>query len=241
MPYDFLPELAAVTAALRAGTIGEISQVWLISLVHCGPMHAQWLCTRETARQGVLLDLGVYPITSVLGWLGNAETVVAATSRLLNERKLDSGIEFLPEVEDNASRIIGFQEKRRQVVVQVNWCTGVSKDKGRYEMKIFGTQGFIKVNVATGEALFYSQMDCVNRPEQVADSGLRLNRVPVKPVASEVARKWHGPLILSRFVDKVNKSCRVEWLDMSMQEIEIISKAYESIDSGTAKEIEHRF
>jgi predicted dehydrogenase len=237
MPYNYTPEYMAVKKAITDGMLGEVSQIWM-NLSHSGPTHASWFYKKELAKHGVLIDLGVYPITMALGLLGPVKSVNGITNQLNLNRSCEDSGDFLEEVEDNVAIQLRYNDAKI-TSVQVNWCTGVSKDMDSclYEIKVYGTKGYIYADVLKKKAFLYSQLNT-----DAAGNNPGLVKLAIEAIPEEISKRWDGPIILKEFFNTLNSGAlNVSWLNMEHQVIEIITKSYTASETGQAQEIKSRF
>lgn len=237
MPYNYTPEYQAVKKAITDGMLGEVSQIWM-NLSHSGPTHASWFYKKELAQHGVLIDLGVYPITMALGLLGPVTSVNGIANRLNPNRNCEDCGDFLEEVEDNVA--IQLRYNGAPITsIQVNWCTGVSKDmdSSLYELKVYGTKGYIYADILKKQALLYSQLNT-----DAAGKNPGLVKLPIETIPEEISKLWDGPIILQEFLNTLDSGAlSVSWLNMEHQVIEIITKSYTASETGKAQQIKSRF
>jgi predicted dehydrogenase len=136
-PFTTLsPTFQAIGSRLRAGDVGRVCSArarygW------AGPSWNQWF---YQAGAGPLVDLAVYNVATLTGWLGPARRVMALTGTALPRREVNGQLIDV-EVEDNAQVVIDFGDACFAVVttgfvIQPYRCPAV---------ELYGTEGTIQM------------------------------------------------------------------------------------------------
>jgi predicted dehydrogenase len=251
MPYNYFPAFRALKGIVSSGAIGQVSQMWL-NLAHCGPTHANWFYQKAIAHNGVTADLGIYLINFALGLFGPVRQVSGVTKRLIDWRVDDFGRETEVDVEDNScmrlqftdditSMDMSFKGSGTIATISTNWCTGVPKDGGLYDIRIHATEGFVFADVIGGVVHAYSRKGGLAGVPAGKLRNAELIEVQMDSMPEDVAKKWEGPIILADFAEAVRKGGKVKWHDMALQAIEIIDKVYLSSDTGRVQTVESTF
>jgi predicted dehydrogenase len=237
MPYDFSPEYRVIEKLIRNEALGEISQAWL-HISHAGPTHTDWFFSKEIAERGVLADLGIYPITMILSLMGKATSVYASIGRSRNSRTLDDGRIMTVGVEDTATIVLEFGGSAKTAVISTDWCTGVPKDNAVYEMKIFGTKGFLFADLIGRQVAVFVNDKTYSGGKESDLHGLKMHNLEIPEVPQSIRKNWDGPTILNDFVEalKTRKS-DIRW-DSALLGIRVMSEAYESSAEGSKRTLE---
>ncbi len=96
------PQFAFMSKAIREGKIGKVAAAH----AHYGHLGPTWSAFFYEKGGGSMPDLGVYNIATLTGLLGPARSVVAMTSIVTPNRKVDNKGDIKVEAEDNAMIIM---------------------------------------------------------------------------------------------------------------------------------------
>ena len=222
LPHVATAEHELVGRLVRTGTIGAVTLVEN-HRGHRGPTHAGWFYQKELAGGGVLIDLGIYQLTSVVALFGPAVSMTALCSKRYETRIMDDGTIVRPDVEDSALLNLLLSDNIA-VSVNAHWNGCLSHHATRTRVVAIGREGMLHFGVADGGVYVF-------RPD--GDYALL-------PAGSEAAmfdgtacRKLQpaglgGPAsIVGDFVARiVAGDTSTASLDIQLQVMEIIAKAY---------------
>jgi predicted dehydrogenase len=96
------PQFAFMAKSIQEGKLGKVAAAH----AHYGHTGPSWSAFFYEKLGGSLPDLGVYNIATLTGLLGPAKSVVAMTSIVTKERKVDNKGKIKVEAEDNAMLIM---------------------------------------------------------------------------------------------------------------------------------------
>jgi predicted dehydrogenase len=136
-PFTILsPTFQAIARRIRRGAVGRVCSArarygW------SGPWWGEWF---YRPGGGPLLDLAVYNITTLTGWLGPARRVMAMTGVAIPERTVD-GRTIPVEVEDNVQVLIDFGDACFAVVTS----GFVIQQYRSPAVEVYGTEGTIQM------------------------------------------------------------------------------------------------
>jgi predicted dehydrogenase len=243
-PITFFPlpnvgnaEHRLVARLLQAGAVGEVTSVE-IHRGHRGPTHAGWFYEKKLAGGGVLCDLGIYGLTSVATLFGPAVSMTALCSRRLATRTMDDGTEVTPDVEDSAL-ISLLLENRVAVSMNANWNGCLSHHHTRMRAVVIGREGILHFGVAGGAVYVFKpdgnyQVLPGGSVEAQFDGNDCRKFEPEKP--------GRPPSIVGDFVARIAAGdTSTRSLDIQTHVLEIITKAYQSAESGRPISIVKRF
>jgi len=222
LPHIGTAEHALVDRMLRAGAIGEVTTVEN-HRGHRGPTHASWFYRKDLAGGGVLLDLGIYQLTSVAAMFGPAISMTACCTRRFETRIMDDATVVRPDVEDSAL-INLVLESGVAVSINANWNGCLSHHATRARAVVIGREGILHFGVADGAVYVF-------RPD---------GNYEVLPVGSEAAvfdgyacRKLHPqgsgrPVsIVGDFVAMIEAGdVSTRALDIQTHVLDIIARSY---------------
>jgi predicted dehydrogenase len=158
LPWIYSKFFMEVKESIDKKELGQISVV-RSRYSHGGPGHSEWFYKAEEGG-GVIFDLGIYPVSSITGWLGPAKSVQAFSSTVQKQRIIrDKPINV--EVEDNAVICLKF-ENDIIASVETNYCT-ISGIGSIYE--IHGTEGSIFLENGDVDLKIYSKKKTINGME----------------------------------------------------------------------------
>ncbi len=231
LPDVDTPEQDLVARLLAEGIVGEATSIEC-HRGHRGPTHASWFYRKELAGGGVLLDLGIYGISTVVSLLGRARAVSALCGRRFDVRNMDDGAVVQPDVEDSALVNLWLDSKVA-ASINANWNGYVTHRDTRSRTTIIGREGSLHFGVADGGVYVHrtdGNYDRISLPsEELPFDGYLCRRIEVPPGAST-------DTIVGDFVTMIEKgetsSRRVE---MQVHVMEIILEAYRS---GWANEVQ---
>ena len=148
LPHFLTAEFALVDRVLKAAAIGRVTTVEN-HRGHRGPTHASWFYSKALAGGGVLLDLGIYQLTSVAAMFGPAVRMTACCTRQFESRTMDDGSVIRPDVEDSAL-INLVLESGVTVSINANWNGCLSHHATRARAVVIGREGILHFGVADG-------------------------------------------------------------------------------------------
>jgi len=124
MPYIYNEFFLKIKELLDTNTLGKVCIV-RGKFSHMGPGHSEWFYKKGG---GVVFDLGIYPVSTITGWLGPAKKVHAFVGTAIKERYVrDKKINV--ETEDNA--IIGLDFGEGVFAsIETNYCTITGMELG---------------------------------------------------------------------------------------------------------------
>jgi len=237
LPHAATAEHAQVDRLIRAGAIGEVTNVE-VHRGHRGPTHASWFYQKHLAGGGVLLDLGIYQLTAVAHLFGPAVSMTASCSRRFEMRMMDDGSVVRPDVEDQ-SLLSLLLENRIAVSANANWNGCLSHHATRARAVVIGRAGILHFGVADGAVYVFRPDE--NYTDLPAGSGSAMfdgyacRRLQVEKPGSP-------PSIVGDFVARIEAGdTSTRNLDIQAHVLEIIAKAYEASDAGQAIPIASRF
>jgi 1,5-anhydro-D-fructose reductase (1,5-anhydro-D-mannitol-forming) len=241
MPITFFPlpnvgnaEHRLVAHLLQAGAVGQVTSVE-IHRGHRGPTHAGWFYDRKLAGGGVLCDLGIYGLTSVATLFGPAATMTASCSRTFDTRTMDDGSVVTPDVEDSALVSL-LLENRIAVSMNANWNGCLSHHHTRMRATVIGREGILNFGVADGAVyVFRPDGDYPANGAEAQFDGYACRRFA--PDTPSVRSS-----IVGDFVARIAAGdTSIRSLAIQAHVLEIIAKAYQSAESGSAIPIVERF
>jgi len=239
LPYDEYPRLEMAKELLSNGTIGKITSVDGM-FAHIGPLHAPWFFSKKLAKWGVLADLGVYPISVLSHLFGSAKAVTGFVSSYFNERTSLKGEHIPVEVEDCATAVIKWDDGKT-ATFRSNWVTCSSKDLSVWDLKFFGNEGILWVNMSSKEyqLVVYSPKKEIAGAEKITFNDFYpCYNIPVPDTGNE-----HYP-VLNGFADAIFSGKKIPLKGASVQRqvhvVEIIEKLYQSSEKGVSLELETR-
>jgi predicted dehydrogenase len=177
---------------------------------------------------GPMMDVGVYPLTSITGILGAAKRVTALSGIAIADRYWE-GKKLDVEMDDNTAVLLDFGDGVF-ASVQGNYVTR-SFNSPQYEF--FGSKG----------TLVIGGWMCRDRPLEVftPEEGWTLPEVPVDPKAPTIPM-MHTMVDLLHMVSSINGETSLQLGgDRAAHVIEIIEQAYESAKTGSVKTLETSF
>ena len=237
LPHVDIPEHRSVKRLIADGVIGEPTSVEC-HRGHRGPTHADWLYQKELAGGGVLFDLGIYQVTTVVSLFGPARTVTALCNRRFGSRTMDDGTVIKPDVEDSAIVSL-WLENGMAVSINANWNGYVSHHATRRRVTVIGREGSLHFGVDDGciylhrtdenygiidETTEHAQFDCYSCRKLAPESD-------------------NGPSsIIGDFVDMIaSEKTSTRPLKVQVHVMEIILEAYQSSEANRTKKLKTRF
>ena len=168
--HRYFDEITAVRALFKSGGLGEILQIRIRNATP-GAGWASWFYDPGQAGGGALMQLGVHGIDLVRFLFGEIDAVSAVSTRLIDERRLDSGQVLTPEFEDlvlaNYRLSIGALVSHE---VMYNEVAGTD----RFSMEIYGTEGAAMVRTPRGRLAVFSRSANTWTTPPLADTELGL-------------------------------------------------------------------
>jgi predicted dehydrogenase len=227
LPFVETPDHRLVDRLLREGAVGAVSALEC-HRGHKGPTHAGWFYSRELAGGGVLADLGIYHLTTVVHLLGPMARGVANLSTRYDSRRMDDGSTVHPDVEDSAMLALTSRE-RVAVSLHAHWNGSLPHTETRARVVIFGREGTIWFGAPDGAVRLHR-----------ADGDYRLfpGAQPAThdgyDVRSLVPPGAGGPTrIIEAFIERIEAGdTGPRSLDIQAHVLEIIARAYESAEGG---------
>jgi len=240
LPYDHYPRMEEAKRLIQEGAIGTVHSADAI-FAHSGPVHAPWFFDREVAGWGVLADLGIYPISYLTYLFGPAQSVSGRVNTIFEERVSLAGETFKASVEDNIAAVIAW-ENGILGTVRSNWCTSVKKNDSVWEIKIYGSEGIVFINMGARSAypiVVYSPSRPVEGAEKVEYNEKSECFRPALPESNS-----HRDILVA-FADAVltNTPFPEHGASVVRQQhvIEIIDKLYAASSTGHAQTLESSF
>ncbi|MCC8153318.1 MAG: Gfo/Idh/MocA family oxidoreductase [Tannerellaceae bacterium] len=127
---------------IREGAIGEIVRMNVYDghegpiEIGCGKEFTDWLTDPVLNGGGAVIDFGCYG-ANLSTWLFNGEKPESVYA-VLQQQKPD----LYPKVDDDATIVLKYPKATIQIMASWNW------PKGRKDMHIYGSQGYIYQNTA---------------------------------------------------------------------------------------------
>jgi predicted dehydrogenase len=227
LPFVETPDHVLVDRLLRQGAIGAVSALEC-HRGHKGPTHAGWFYSRALAGGGVLADLGIYHLTTVVHLLGPMARGVARLSTRFETRRMDDGSTVRPDVEDSAMLALTSRE-RVAVSLHAHWNGSVPHTETRARVAIFGREGTIWFGAPDGTVRLHRadgdyRMLPESREEQHDGYAVR-SLVP--PGSGGAAR------IVEAFVERIEAGeTGPRSLEIQAHVLDIIARAYDSAEGG---------
>jgi predicted dehydrogenase len=218
-PFTVLsPTFQAMSRRIRGGDIGKVCLArgrygW------SGPWWSGWFY-REGG--GCLLDLGVYPLTTLTGLLGPARRVMAMAGVAIPEREVD-GKRIRVEAEDNAQVLLDLGDGAFAAVT-----TGFTMQQYRSPaIEVYGSTGTIQM---------------LGDDWDPDGHELWLNAMGSWQVFKETDPDWPWTDGLRHLVDAIRDGTRpVATAEHALHVLEIVLKAQASAREGKAIPIESTF
>jgi len=136
MPWIYNKFFLKTKEFIDTGAIGKVCSV-RGKFSHMGPGHSDWFYKEDG---GSIFDLGIYPVSTITGWIGPAKRVQAFATTAIKERYVRNE-KIKVEVEDNAIICIDFGNGTL-ASIETNYCTVTGMETGSvYE--IHGIKGSI--------------------------------------------------------------------------------------------------
>ena len=231
LPFDDLPPMQEARRLILSGAIGRVSSGDGV-LAHDGPVHASWFFDRDKAAWGVLADLGVYLVSQFVYLLGAPDGVCGTVRTVFPRRTLAGGETVDATVEDNVAATLSWPDGTL-VSIRANWCSAADKRNFIWELRVYGTEGVIFVNMAspTYPLVVYSPHRPIEAAEAITYNGFTHCYRPT-------LAKWdHHDSVVSAFADAVSQH-RLDDGDAvqerQRQVIEVMDKLYQSSTIGRA-------
>lgn len=238
LPYDAHLSYLKAKELIAQGYIGKPVAVES-SAVHPGVSHAGWFYRKGG---GTLNDMGVYPISWMVGFMGPAKKVSSFQSTIRKVRKMSTGEEVAVEVEDNVALILQFSEGVLGVM-NTNYAAGGLINNVIFHATIYGTEGIMHLD--HGEHLVVFSNRPVPDSQLVPFEGQQVYSVNFPPVSEMTRNSWSGPEIVRDFLGCILKGMKprppLPNLDQQRHVIEIIDKAYQSARQGRIMDLETTF
>jgi predicted dehydrogenase len=245
MPFDEFRTLTEVRRIVDQGRIGRLV-TFEATAAHNGTNHSQWFYKRGG---GVLSDLGIYPLTWITGLVGPAARVSANASIVVPERRMLDGDVVRCEVEDNIVLTLQWSDGTL-AAISSNCATGglgeiyqVESWRGKriFSMNIYGREGFIHVDY--DDSVIVVSAGRANPHDQVAFFAGLEGYAPKLEEYSELSeRTGNGPKILDHFSNAVReKKSPMRSVHQQLHVVEIIERAYASVESGTVQALTTSF
>ena len=237
LPFDEYPRLEIAKKILKDGTIGNVTSIDGM-FAHIGPLHAPWFFNKKLAKWGVLADLGVYPISVLSHLFGCAKSVTGFVSSYCKERTSLKGEHIPVEVDDSATAVIKWKDNMT-ATFRSNWVTCSSKDLSVWDLKFFGNEGILWVNMSSKDyqLIVYSPKKEIPGAEKITYNDFYpCYNVPVPDTLNE-----HYP-VLNGFAEAIRSGKKIPADGASIQRqlhvIEIIEKLYQSSEKGISMDLE---
>jgi predicted dehydrogenase len=218
-PFTLLsPTYQAMARHLQRGDLGKVKSArarygW------SGPWWSDWF---YRPGGGPLLDLAVYNLTSLTGWLGPARRVLAMAGVATPERMVD-GRPFRVEVEDNAQVLVDFGEACFAAVT----CGFVMQQYRSPAIELYGTEGAIQMLGDDWDPDGYE---------------LWQNRAGAWQVFKETEPDWRWTSGLRHLVECILAGARpLPTPEHALHVLEIALAAQASARDGRARELRSRF
>jgi predicted dehydrogenase len=218
-PFTILsPTFQAIARRIQAGEIGRVCSArarygW------SGPWWSEWF---YRPGGGPLLDLAVYNVTTLTGWLGPARRVMAMTGVAVPERMVNDRLVPV-EVEDNAQVLIDFGDACFAVVT-----SGFVMQQYRSPaVELYGTDGTVQMLGDDWDPDGYE---------------LWQNDAGCWQVYKETDPDWPWTDGLRHLVECIRRGTRpLATAEHARHVLEIMLRAQESGRDGQAKAVESRF
>ena len=240
LPYDEYPRLKIAKKILQDGVIGKITSADSM-FGHIGPLHAPWFFNKELAKWGVLADLGVYPISIMTYLFGSVKSVTGFAGSYFKERTSLKGEPIKVEVDDIASAVLKWEDNMT-ATFRSNWCTCSSKDLSIWDMKFFGFEGALYVNMSSKDfqVVVYSPKAEIPSAEKITYNDF----YPCYNVQIPKTDNEHEPILLE-FARAVRTGEKFPAAGSSVYRqlhvVEIIDKLYKSSATGKTMNLETKF
>lgn len=237
LPDVETPEHRLVARLLADGVVGEATSVEC-HRGHRGPTHAGWFYRRELAGGGVLLDLGIYGISTVVSLLGPARAVTALCNRRFDVRNMDDGTAINPDVEDSALVNLWF-DSNIAVTINANWNGYVTHHDTRSRTTIIGREGSLHFGVADGGIYVHRADNDYGRIEAPSEDA-HFDGYSCRRIESQTNT---GPAtIVGNFVTMIERGeTSARRLEMQVHVMEIVFEAYRSSASSEVRSLTTRF
>ena len=234
LPHVESAELAIVRRLVAAGAIGEVTAVEAYR-GHRGPTHAGWFYDRARAGGGVLIDLGIYQLTTIVALLGPAVAMNASCARFFATRGLDDGSIVTPDVEDSAMLTLTLGTGVN-AMMHASWNDSTTHRETRARMLVIGREGFVRFGAAGSAVhLFRADGDYRFLPASEPAHSEDLTCRRVLPDSSLPPRS-----IVGAFIDRVRAGdTGTRLLAMQAHVLEIVERAYQA--EGTLIALASRF
>jgi predicted dehydrogenase len=239
MPFDEVRTLTELRRIIQQGRIGR-PVTFEATAVHNGTNHSPWFYRRGG---GVLSDLAIYPISWITGLIGAATRVSAISSIVVQERTMLDGSVVRCEVEDNV--VLTLQWNNGTLAAITSNCTtgglgevyqvGSWRGKRIFSMNVYGREGFIHLDY--DERLIAISPGPSYPRDQEGSFGDLVGFSPKLKEYSELSeRTGNGPEILDYFSQAIQeKKSLTRKVYQQRHVVEIIERAYASIESGTVQ------
>jgi len=238
LPYDAHLSYLKAHELIKAGFLGRPVAIESAA-IHPGVNHADWFYRKGA---GTLNDMGVYPISWMVGFMGPAKKVSGFESTIRKVRNLNSGVAVKAEVEDNVALILEF-DGGVLGVMNTNYAAGGLIDNVIFHATVYGTEGIIHLD--HGENLVVFSRREVPDSSVVEFEGQKVYSVKFPPVSDMTRNSWSGPEIVRDFLACILKGNRpappLPNLEQQVHVIEIIDKAHQSARDGVTKALKTTF
>jgi predicted dehydrogenase len=238
LPYDAHLSYLKARELIVQGFIGKPVAIES-SAIHPGVNHAGWFYRKGG---GTLNDMGVYPISWMVGFMGPAEKVSSFQSTIRKVRKMSSGEDLKVEVEDNVALILQFADGVLGVM-NTNYAAGGLINNVIFHATVYGTGGIMHLD--HGEHLLVFSTREVPDSKLVEYEGQKVYSVIFPPVSQLTSGTWSGPEIVRDFLGCIMQGKKPQPplpnLDQQRHVIEIIDKAYQSARQGVTMTLETTF
>jgi len=239
LPYDAHLSFLKAKELIAQGYIGKPVAIESAA-VHQGVSHSGWFYRKGG---GTLNDMGVYPISWMVGLMGPALMVSSFQSTVHPVRKLQTGEEIRVEVEDNVVLMLRFPNNVLGIM-NTNYATGgLEKTNAIFHATVYGTEGLMHLDHGENLVLFSNRE--VPNSRIINFEGQKAYSVNFPPVSQLHKDTWSGPEIVRDFLDCIIERRKpkppLPNLDQQRHVIEIIDKAYESARRGVALKLETTF
>ncbi len=235
MPHAYSAILEHAKSAIEEGAVGQVCQA-AATVCHSGPRHAGWFYQKEIAHHGVLMDLGIYPVTTMVDVFGMVSAVSGTTKTFITSREGDAGA-FAVDVEDSATATLEFVSSRVIGTVMSNWCTGVGKNNVVSSLAFHGTGGIMVVDVAANRGWVCNGRGRGRAVRIPGFGGAGFVEFPPGRRPGAAQGTFAGAPILADFVTAIRAGAPVPWVDSAVHAIEVIDKAYAAAETNSRQEV----
>lgn len=228
LPHAAATEHANVTELLRQNAIGQPTGIEC-NRSHRGPSHAGWFYAREKAGGGVLLDLGIYGLSTIAGLFGPATAMTALCTRQFPTRTLDDATIITPDVEDSAQISLTL-ESGVTASLNANWNGCLSHHHTRARTTIFGRDGILHFGVAD-QAIYLHRPDNDHTRLTLPSEPALFDGQPCRRIETTAQP---APAIVATFIDRIAaQDTSTRSLDLQAHVMEIIFQAYAAANAPT--------